>query len=260
MSQRPTLGKPWGGIFGNGENAGEVQSSRSATAAEPSGLEPEPSVVTASPTTPERDREHAHSLASPLAAGATLVRKMQSLLVGNKPDDSRRHSPHKRTSGLPALAVSPRPSADEKPGATDEEEEAVEGEDTTEGSAETPRPPSPSKGIVQSASQPVGNMHRRAATILDSQGRSTRHERRSSTGGALLTAGGTIGRHRRPSMGFAGRAERLFARDAGDNELSEKREEEEDAGRPSADAPAGDHEESFNHESAKPVYLKGLFR
>lgn len=263
MSQRPTLGKSWGGIFGNGENAGEVQASKSATA-EPSGPEPEKetsSAVTAPPTTPERDREHAHSLASPLAAGATLVRKMQSLLVG-KPDDSRRHSPHKRTSGLPAFGTSPRPSADEKQAAA--EEEAVEGEDATEGSAETPRPPSPSKGIVQSASQPVGHMHRRAATILDSQGRSTRHERRSSTGGALLTAGGTIGRHRRPSMGFAGRAERLFARDAGGNELAEKCEEEADAAeRPSADVPAhdvGDHEESFNNESAKPVYLKGLFR
>ena len=263
MSQRPTLGKAWGGIFGNGENAGEVQPlprSATAEASAPESEREKQTVAADAPATPERDREHAHGLASPLSAGATLVRKMQSLLVG-KADDSRRYSPHKRSSALPGLAVSPRPSADDKLAAAEGEgAAAAAAEEAAEGSAETPRPASPSKGIVHSASQPVGNMHRRASTILDPQGRSTRHERRSSTGGALLTAGGSIGRHRRPSMGFAGRTERLFARDAGDNELTEKREEEEAAERPSADVPAGDHEESFKDESAKPVYLKGLFR
>jgi len=46
---------------------------------------------------------------------------------------------------------------------------------------------------------------RRAATILDTQGRAVRHERRSSTGGALLASvGGSLGRHRQQSSGAAG--------------------------------------------------------
>lgn len=270
MSQRPTtLGKAWGGLFGNGENAEEfvqplpIKSSSSATTTTGGVVaESEKEKLPAA-------AEHAHGLAVPLAAGATLVRKMQSLLVGTggagggKADDSRRLSPNKRASVLPALAaVSPRPSADVKPSQLPLEEDKDKDKDAGEAAGEaeggdasaetTPRPASPSKGTV-----PV---HRRAATILDSHGRSTRHERRSSTGGVLLTAGGSIGRHRRPSMGFAGRAERLFARD---NDLAEKREEEEAAEVPCADVPAhdvGDHEESFKDESAKPVYLKGLFR
>ncbi|KAF8346312.1 hypothetical protein F5887DRAFT_883567 [Amanita rubescens] len=280
MSQRPTtLGKAWGGLFGNGENAAEENQAlppkKSASSSTTTGGDSTAAaavVVVESEKEKTPTAEHAHGLASPLAAGATLVRKMQSLLVGTGGvgvggGDSRRHSPNKRASVLPGLAaVSPRPSADVKqqqqqqePAEEEEEKknkdndkDATAGEGETEsGDASvqtTPRPSSPSK--------PVGNVHRRAATVLDSHGRSTRHERRSSTGGVLLTAGGSIGRHRRPSMGFAGRAERLFARD---NDLTEKREEEEAAEELSVDVPAhdvGDHEKD---ESAKPVYLKGLF-
>ncbi|KAF8628972.1 hypothetical protein AX15_003612 [Amanita polypyramis BW_CC] len=240
MSQRPTLSKAWGGFFGNGEHVDEMtgaghtipQPPRSATAEmavfpEMGLVEPEkenPTVM----ATPERDREHGHAHAhahglSPLLAGATLVKKMQTLLIG-RADDTRRHTSQKRGTILPALSVSPRASTDEKPaeGAKDEDE-SVKGDDSIGG------PPLPTKGIVQSTSQPIGSTHRRAATVLDPHGRTTRHERRSSTGGALLTGGGTIGRHRRPSMGFAGRAEKLFARDIGENDLVEKREEEEAA-------------------------------
>jgi hypothetical protein len=279
MSQRPTtLGKAWGGLFGNGEHAEETVvhplplKSSSATATTTTGGDSAAAsgvVVVESEKEKSPTAEHTHGLTSPLAAGATLVRKMQSLLVGSTTggaggNDSRRLSPNKRASVLPGLAaMSPRPSADVKPPPPEEEEKdkdaaeaAGEGESADASAETTPRPSSPSKGTVP----PVVNVHRRAATILDSHGRTTRHERRSSTGGVLLTAGGSIGRHRRPSMGFAGRAERLFARD---NDLAEKREEEEAAEEPSADVPAhdvGDHEESFKDESAKPVYLKGLFR
>ena len=285
MSQRPTtLGKAWGGLFGNGENAAEENqpqpAKKSASSSTTTGGDSTAATAAAAAVVvveSEKEKtptaEHAHGLGSPLAAGATLVRKMQSLLVGTGGGvhvgggDSRRHSPNKRASVLPGLAaVSPRPSADVKhqqqqePAEEEEEEKnkdndkdatAAEGE-TESGDASvqtTPRPSSPSK--------PVGNVHRRAATVLDPHGRSTRHERRSSTGGVLLTAGGSIGRHRRPSMGFAGRAERLFARD---NDLTEKREEEEAAEEPSVDVPAHDVSDHEKDESAKPVYLKGLFR
>ena len=61
---------------------------------------------------------------------------------------------------------------------------------------------SPTDGISHSQTQPL---HRRAATVLDPQGHAKRHERRSSTGGALLSSvGGMIGRHRRPSTSHEG--------------------------------------------------------
>ncbi|HSY70383.1 MAG TPA: hypothetical protein VK813_17165 [Edaphobacter sp.] len=129
---------------------------------------------------------------------------------------------------------------------------------------------SPTGGISHSQTQPL---HRRAATILDPQGHAKRHERRSSTGGALLsTVGGTIGRHRRPSTSHGpGRAsqferERPFAQT---NEVPE----EGVLGGPSGQghvngAGAGyeltDGEDDSNANAAdkdfKPLFLKGLFR
>ncbi|KAF8166602.1 kinase-like domain-containing protein, partial [Mycena galopus ATCC 62051] len=86
------------------------------------------------------------------------------------------------------------------------------------------------------------SVHRRAAMVL-SAGRAARHERRSSTGAAMLgvlQSGGTMGRHRRPSTGQNGngrpKADRLFAKE--DEHVLEKTDEEEDF---------------------KPVFLKRLF-
>ncbi|KDQ22866.1 hypothetical protein PLEOSDRAFT_1069072 [Pleurotus ostreatus PC15] len=132
---------------------------------------------------------------SPLSTGATLVRKFGSMLVG-RGDETRRHISDRRRGAIPDdLAPSPRPSADAA----------------------------------------MAGGHRRAATILDTQGRATRHERRSSTGAALLNQN-TLGRHRRPSTGYGGGvrpiAEKLFTRHT--------------------DEPEAD-------KDFKPVFLKGLF-
>ncbi|KAJ7709205.1 hypothetical protein B0H14DRAFT_3525222 [Mycena olivaceomarginata] len=46
--------------------------------------------------------------------------------------------------------------------------------------------PPQAKSVAHSQSQPFGSVHRRAATVLDPAGRAARHERRSSTGAAML--------------------------------------------------------------------------
>ena len=128
-------------------------------------------------------------------------------------------------------------------------------------------------GISHSQTQPL---HRRAATILDPQGHAKRHERRSSTGGALLSSvTGTIGRHRRPSTshgssstGRPSQGERPFMQTA-------EVPEEDASGRPSRQGRVygtgtgtghelTDGEDEANASAAdkdfKPVFLKGLFR
>jgi serine/threonine protein kinase KIN1/2 len=84
-----------------------------------------------------------------------------------------------------------------------DENNSVAATSDSEGRRQKVHSPPPPSLLSTSQSQPLSHMHRRAATILDPQGRALRHERRSSTGGALLPSiGGTIGRHRRPSTGY----------------------------------------------------------
>ncbi|KAG6833323.1 hypothetical protein H0H87_008498 [Tephrocybe sp. NHM501043] len=123
----------------------------------------------------------------------------------------------------------------------------------------------PTRGVIHSLSQPLGSVHRRAATILDHQGRSNpRHNRRSSTGAALMghspEVGGTMGRRRRPSTGYSGRGERLFGKDAdgmkeGHEEEPERLHEEE----PEQEGFREEDERHHNEKDFKPVFLKGLF-
>ena len=113
----------------------------------------------------------------PLSPGATLVRKFGTLLGR----DEKRHS--KRASVI--IPASPRPSDI----STRMEKEKIE----------TPPPTAPmdipsvkinaptdspklKNGITTSTSQPVGSMHRRAATILDTQVKGSNHHRRGSVG------------------------------------------------------------------------------
>jgi hypothetical protein len=121
---------------------------------------------------------------------------------------------------------------------------------------------SPTGGISHSQTQPL---HRRAATILDPQSHSKRHERRSSTGGTLLSSvGGTIGRHRRPSTSHGGRAsqfDRPFVQTEVPEEGASGQSHVNGAG---AGLELTDGEEDSNANAAdkdfKPVFLKGLFR
>ena len=135
----------------------------------------------------------------------------------------------------------------------------------------------PTQTISSSQSQPIGTSHRRAATILDPQGRSTRHERRSSTGAALFSSvGGTIGRHRRPSTGFGSSQIRPTDRFFGRTDEVDENAAEEEVIPDSASVPIGgvnagvgsgramgverEGEQQGDEKEYKSVYLKGLFR
>ncbi|KAI0668235.1 Pkinase-domain-containing protein [Trametes maxima] len=203
-----------------------------------------------------------------LAAGATLVRKFGSLLGGRADDSRRAATPTKRGSILTSFAASPRPSAEPTEEQQQRERNGINGNASEDKGALDGRKsgsPTPTGTISQSQSQPVGSVHRRAATILDPQGRSTRHERRSSTGAALMSGmGGTIGRHRRPSTGNAyglGKPlpDRLFGRTDEEDENIEQVENEEALGENGVDdVPKGEESQGEDKEF-KPVYLKGLF-
>ncbi|KAF9005151.1 hypothetical protein BDQ17DRAFT_1353915 [Cyathus striatus] len=268
LSQRPGTISRWGGMFGGGSHQEPVVDETGRMMEPPKTAGPE----FASFSERERflrtkgwqtlDAEGQHAYGSPLSAGATLVRKFGSMLVGGKGDETRRGYSKRGTILL------------EKPSNKGEAQQQALQVQQQQAQAEGGSPAlSPARAITQSMSQPVGNMHRRAATILDPQGRATRHERRSSTGAALMsgaasTGGGTIGRHRRPSTGYGSSSgkplqDRLFSKpSSGDHDMSEKREEEE-----ANDTVTSGAEESFQQEDErhvsekdfKPVFLKGLF-
>ncbi|KAF8907033.1 hypothetical protein CPB84DRAFT_1769316 [Gymnopilus junonius] len=275
MSQRPmTLSRGWGGMFGGGH------------ADEHGGLQdiPEPPKTVGPDTTTFGDKtgeaHDRHEHYSPLSSGATLVRKFGSLLVGGRGDDGKKHGTVSGKRGTILGGTSPRPSADsrteEKTLQPEVREEEIGTAPPTPATIVTPSTPSPARPISPSISQPTGTVHRRAATILDPQGRTNRHERRSSTGAALMGSGGTIGRHRRPSTGYGSSrpiAERLFSKNEQQPQdpMAEKREEEiAPADRQQHGDGAGiedvgeetfkEEEERHSHDKDfKPVFLKGLF-
>ncbi|KAH6902573.1 CAMK/CAMKL/Kin1 protein kinase [Coprinopsis sp. MPI-PUGE-AT-0042] len=272
MSQRPSvLTRGWGTMFGGA--ATDTEGVNELGGRIPEGPRTAgPEMTSFSEAEGEKsDKDH-----GPLASGATLVRKFGSMLVG-RGDESRRHGQGtlKRGAVPKELTASPRPSADVRP-STDvrpsqedtEDSVTVNGTETANGNEEIEKP----KPIATSISQPVGNAHRRSATVFDSQGRANRHGRRSSTSAAFGAAseGGTVGRTRRPSTGYSasgGRplAERLFRRNEG--EIPEKQEEESKEGQEApVDSPntGFDTEEDRDDGNAtdkdfKPVFLKGLF-
>lgn len=207
------------------------------------------------------DQHQAHGT---LTTGATLVRKFGSLLGGRGGDDSRRSTASKRgtiLSGLSGDGESEKTPSAEQPEEVAEKASA-EAKDT---GRKSPAP----KSIAHSLSQPMGNTHRRATTVLDPHGRATRHERRSSTGGALLASvGGSVGRNRRPSTGY-GSSTRPMAGKFGRTEEEETREHDgEDTAEEEDGGAVNGHDESYgeegerhiNEKDFKPVFLKGLFR
>ena len=266
MSQRPTaLSRGWGGMFGTGANEYEVNNT------------PEPPKTAGPDTSNFPDDYHDR-----LIPGATLVRKFGSMLLGR--GDDVRKSPSGTLKRLGKSSASPRPSGDMISGtsisAGDEEKPPFPDDNSDEKGKEivvpSTAPTPPSKPIAHSISQPPANVHRRAATILDPQGRAARHERRSSTGAPLTAPIGSFGRRRRPSTGYSTLssrpfAERLFSRHE-PADLAEKREEEEVGDRPRGNTVNSQDDggvgESFREEDErhttekdfKPVFLKGLFR
>ena len=209
-----------------------------------------------------QNRPSNEGLSAPMAAGATLVRKFGSLLGGRGGDDSKRHGVLKRATILGGLANSPRPSADpenEKRKSTEHVDEAGEPGDKTKEESPTTKTLSHSQ-----SQQPIGTVHRRAATILDPHGRAVRHERRSSTGGALLAAAsGTIGRHRRPSTGF-GVSTRpmggMFGRTEEEEETKDLDQNDPEGVTVDGETYGQEGDRHTSEKDFKPVFLKGLFR
>ncbi|KAF7305457.1 Non-specific serine/threonine protein kinase [Mycena chlorophos] len=282
LSQRPTVLRGWGGMFGGERDRLEEEGPRTAAPDIGGFEEREKEREREREREREKAGEHEHDHGS-ISGGATLVRKFGSMLVGSgrhhRDGEDGRRTPSKRATILGGLAVthSPRASKDDGP----REDRIVDDREPQEATeTNTPSviiaPPPPAKSISHSQSQPFGSVHRRAATVLDPAGRAARHERRSSTGAAMLSAlgsagGGTIGRHRRPSTGQAGgrpNANRLFAQ-AEQDRLQEKPDEELEAmtdgelvRRPrdrEQHEPMHSDDEGKTDREFKPVFLKGLF-
>lgn len=255
LSQRPTALRGWGGVFGGTEKPVDEQAEEMHM---PRTAGPEVSEFAAAKERIVGEDERGVS-DGPLSAGATLVKRFGTLLGGGvRGEDVKRGqgqgSIGKRTTivgGVPLKAATDT-EAEKRTHMIDmfDEKNGAESEGRRQ-STFSPPPP-----LSASQSQP-SHTHRRAATILDPQGRAIRHERRSSTGGALLPSiGGTIGRHRRPSTGYAS-----SARPAALNQFGRTEEVEENAEHETSDS----RDESFRdaphaNKDFKPVHLKGLFR
>ena len=196
------------------------------------------------------------SSSPPVSAGATLARKFGSLL--GKGDESRRSTTHnKRTSILGGLTPRPSTDAEKKTSLNEDRKASAEKEDEGPGSTSSPM-------LTQSQSQQLPSAHRRAQTVLDPHGRAGRHERRSSTGGSLLS-GGTFGRHRRPSTGFSAvtrpfGGEKLFGKTEEVEENTTNDEATEHGAARASNGKIAPDEEVNDDKEIKPIFLKGLFR
>ena len=114
--------------------------------------------------------------------------------------------------------------------------------------------------LTLSVSQPIGQPHRRAATILDPMGRPGRHERRSSMGAGLgFPFVGTLGRRPKTGVGAAATTEDATPSSAA---MAEGKDKEGEKALLEGNETEREREERTSAEEAtvKPVYLKGLFR
>ena len=274
LSQRPTTVRGWAGLFGGGgggggETNGVVVPSGKGVGElgtfdekkEDNGGES--GVVVARPSTPS-------GMAHSVSAGATLARRFGHMFGGGKGGGVSRSS---RDEGEKEKDQD-QGEGDEKEKEKEEKEKDVVEEPgeievpttaTEPTTAVAPAPKSPEPGTTNA-------QHRRAATIMEVQGKQTgRHERRSSMGAPFI--GGTIGRLRRPSTGFTAKkplADRLFSRTDEEDEGEVQGEMPRTAGAPVASSVTGADasgknfkEEDQRHTSEKdfkPVFLKGLFR
>ena len=272
LSQRPTTVRGWAGLFGGGGAGGEtngvvVPSGKAVgelgTFEEKKEEEGgESAVVVERPSTPS-------GMAHSVSAGATLVRRFGHMFGGGRGGGSSRASRDEGEKEKDPVEGDEKEKEKEKETEKEVVEEPGEIEvpttDTVPTPVVAPAPKSPEPGMTNA-------QHRRAATIMEVQGKqSGRHERRSSMGSPFV--GGTIGRLRRPSTGFTVKkplADRLFSRTDEEDEGEVSSEVPRTAGAPVASSVTGAgapgknfKEEDERHTSEKdfkPVFLKGLFR
>lgn len=117
--------------------------------------------------------------------------------------------------------------------------------------------------LTLSASQPIGQAHRRAATILDPMGRPGRHERRSSMGAGLgFPFVGTLGRRPKTSAATTEDPTPSAATAAAAAAMAEGNEKEGQKSESDGNGTERERDERTSSEEAtvKPIYLKGLFR
>ncbi|KAF5319597.1 hypothetical protein D9619_008686 [Psilocybe cf. subviscida] len=277
MSQRPTaIGRGWDAMFG-GRDAGVDEQGVTRMPEGPRTAGPE---LTTFPEEVSSEKEKTSEQTGSSFSGSTFVRRFGSMLVGSRSDDNRKHgSVSGKRATTPSISTDTRLSTDLRTPASEEKSPVDADTPIEDDGTRTPTAPALAKNLSTSASQPIGNVHRRAATILDPQGRSTRHERRTSTGSALMgntSGGGTMGRLRRPSTGYSTTsrplAERLFSKHNQESEMAERPSEEEgQAGQQQFTTSEGgggeEADETFKEEDErhssekdfKPVFLKGLF-
>ncbi|CAL1702535.1 unnamed protein product [Somion occarium] len=286
LSQRPNVARGWTGMFGGHPETAVEEVDEHGTI-RPRRVDMHEPPRTAGPEfrgfadqqQQQQANQEDYRLPVPMSAGATLVRKFGSLLGGGRDGTSTKHGTIRRPS-IFSGGFSPRPSAEVEEKKEDHEhsisngvtpENEKEKPSVVQTGSDTTPTPSPA-AITHSQSQPIGTTHRRAATVMDHASRTTRHERRSSTGAALFSnVGGTIGRHRRPSTGGydygQGRqstGERAFGRT---DEIDEGAEvvEEEDVNAEHGVSTNGSDKDvnrgdgSGDEKEFKPVFLKGLF-
>ncbi|KIJ51156.1 hypothetical protein M422DRAFT_58800 [Sphaerobolus stellatus SS14] len=265
LSQRPSTVRPWNGpqsAMAEITTFREAEEHQQQRQQQPARVIPE--IRTVQPTLDtqpngsangtynstsekEKEKEREKELPDhPLSPTASLARKFGSLLVGSRGDHGQRPS-SKRTS---ILSMS-RPSAerDEKenepvpvPAVTlNEKVPAI-----TLNEKETPV-----QTLRESASQPLGSVHRRAMTVLDPAGRAARHERRSSMGAASFM-GHTLGRRTKPPSSAGAGAERF-------ERLDEREGEGVDEHGLVIGGVEGEKKEEGGEKDFKPVFLKGLF-
>ncbi|KAH7886474.1 hypothetical protein F5I97DRAFT_1936203 [Phlebopus sp. FC_14] len=256
MSQRPTVLRGLGGVFGG---AGEERVDELAEDMQvPHTAGPEVGTFATAKGTIAGDEDRTALHDGPLSAGATLVKRFGTLLGGGgKGEDGKKGgqgSIGKRTTVVGGVPLRADMGGDKTAGRVNGVDLFGENEPASDVRRQSTISPPP---ISASQSQPQTHTHRRAATILDPQGRAIRHERRSSTGGALLpTIGGTIGRHRRPSTGYGTSGGKpIGASNFGrTEEVEETIEQETSDGRDESFKGSQHAEKDF-----KPVHLKGLF-
>ncbi|KAF8129971.1 hypothetical protein EV363DRAFT_1168110 [Boletus edulis] len=251
LSQRPTVLRGLGGVFGGAEKPVDEQAEDMQV---PHTAGPEfGAFAMAKEKVAGEDEKVVHD--GPLSAGATLVKRFGTLLGGvTRGDDGKRGngSIGKRTTivGGVSLKAATDTETEKRSNAVDvfNEKSGAEPESRRQ-SAFSPPP------LSASQSQPLSHTHRRAATILDPQGRAIRHERRSSTGGTLLpSVGGSMGRHRRPSTGYSSGRPMPVSRFGRTEEVEENAEHETSDSRDESFRDASHMDKDF-----KPVHLKGLF-
>lgn len=254
MSQRPTVLRGLSGVFGARENRVDERPEEPQV---PHTAGPEFGVFT---TEKERitgeegePRQPSSQNEGPLSAGATLVKRFGTLLVGRGGGEQHeRRSIGKRTTivgGVPLRAATNGDNENAGPTTNGANQFEAVGDVRPQS---TYAPPS----ISTSQSQPLAHTHRRAATVLDPHSRSMRHERRSSTGGAFLPSiGATMGRHRRPSTGQSA----IGARPVGVGQFGRTEEVEENLEPEGFDGRTESDREQHAERDFKPVHLKGLF-